>query len=100
MIEDGRHLFCYPFKAVVKEASAVADPCSAIVVSVPKKIFKHAVDRNLVKRRTRESWRFNRNNLDGGASYHILFVYVARTLLDYQAVNNGVCGIIDQLKQQ
>lgn len=100
LLENGRHIFHYPFKAVVREFPASAESCNAIVVSVPKKIFKHAVDRNLVKRRARESYRLNRNMLEGEMSYHILFVYVARTMLDYQTICNGVCAIMKQLKQQ
>ncbi len=100
LLKDGRHVFCYPFKAIVRTLPPELHSGNAIVISVPKKIFKHAVDRNLVKRRTRESYRLNRNLLEEGFSYHILFIYVARTLLDYQAVCNGVCGILNQLKQQ
>jgi ribonuclease P protein component len=36
-----------------------------LLISVPKKRFKHAVDRNRVKRQVREAYRKNKSLLDG-----------------------------------
>ena len=38
-----------------------------MAVSVPKRLFKRAVDRNLLKRRIREAYRLNKSDL-----YHLL----------------------------
>ena len=35
----------------------------AMAVSVPKRLFKRAVDRNLLKRRIREAYRLNKSDL-------------------------------------
>jgi ribonuclease P protein component len=39
-------------------------PCPvSMAVSVPKRLFKKAVDRNLLKRRIREAYRLNKSDL-------------------------------------
>lgn len=51
-------------------------PYSRIMVSVPKKSFKRAVVRNLLKRRIRESYRVRKSLLHGGID--VLFIYSAK----------------------
>lgn len=55
------------------------DAPSRIVVSVPKRNFKRAVKRNLLKRRLRESYRRQKDLLGPGVD--ILFVYLPREVL-------------------
>ena len=48
----------YPLRAVyMKKVRARSDAPVQVLVSVPKKHFKHAVDRNRVKRQVREAFR-------------------------------------------
>lgn len=57
---------------------------SRIVVSVPKRSFKRAVKRNLLKRRIRESYRRQKALL--GPRVDILFIYTAAEVLPYEVV--------------
>ena len=57
---------------------------SRIVVSVPKRHFKRAVKRNLLKRRIRESYRRQKGLLDAGLD--VLFLYTSRELLPYEVI--------------
>ena len=52
---------------------------SRILVSVPKRFFKRAVKRNLLKRRIRESYRLQKDLLS--APVDIAFLYQAREVL-------------------
>ena len=57
---------------------------SRIVVSGPKRSFKRAVKRNLLKRRIRESYRRQKALLGPGVD--ILFIYTAAEVLPYEVV--------------
>lgn len=57
---------------------------SRIVVSVPKRSFKRAVKRNLLKRRIRESYRRQKALLGPGVD--ILFIYTSAEVLPYEVI--------------
>ena len=65
---------------------------SRIVVSVPKRSFKRAVKRNLLKRRLRESYRLQKDIL--GPEYDILFVYNSREVLSFQEIFADMAAVL------
>lgn len=63
---DSQSLSAYPLRAVFLQ-TARQEKCAPvqILISVPKKRFKHAVDRNRVKRQIREAYRQHKQILEG-----------------------------------
>ncbi len=67
-----------------------------MMVSVPKRLFKRAVRRNLLKRRIREAYRTRKELLPPyGAS--VLFLYNTPEILDFQTVTEQVESILRRI---
>lgn len=67
---------------------------SRIVVSVPKRIFKRAVKRNLLKRRIRESYRRRKP----GPGWDILFIYTSRELCTFVQIDADMEKLLEALR--
>ena len=69
-----------------------------IIVSVPKRLFKRAVKRNLLKRRLREAYRTQKGLLPP-EGYSILFLYNTKEVLNYAAVREQVGAILQKIAE-
>lgn len=102
LFEEGNVIYTYHFK-VIWIISPVRLPYpSQIAISVPKKIFRLAVTRNLVKRRFREAYRKNKMKLyDFLNTEHteILFTVIYRqdSVPDYMSMEKAVIELIEIL---
>lgn len=118
LLLKGKSTFGFPFKAVYRiyrdDQAVMEDGVKGktdteslivrkikIMVSVPKRNFKRAVMRNLLKRRTREAYRLNKRivALQPGERIDILFVYVAKTELPYSAIERAMCSVLCKIKE-
>ncbi len=84
LFATGRGFFVYPLRVIylLRDDEAPA----RILVNVPKKRFKHASDRNLVKRRIREAYRHNKPNLP----CDIAFLYASDKKLPYNQIEKAI----------
>lgn len=69
---------------------------SRILVSVPKKFFKRAVKRNLLKRRIREAYRLQKELL-GSTRADIMFVYNSPEIADYSVIHAEVALALERI---
>lgn len=70
-----------------------------IMVSVPKKLFKRAVKRNLLKRRIRESYRKQKHILTAKNGLDVLFMYSTKEILSYEDIYTAVGQIIQKINE-
>lgn len=80
-----------------------SDAATQVMVSVSKRYFKHAVDRNRVKRQLRESFRLNRLDLMEWLQQHpqkqlwVAFVWQDEKLHDSADVKKAIVKLLGQL---
>lgn len=98
LFASGRYGFTDGFRYCYRMGNELT--FNRIVVSVPKKCFRRAVKRNLLKRRIREAYRLNKNllpvNAEKGGT-DILFIYSSKDILDFNAVVLSVRNILESL---
>lgn len=94
LLAKGKHGSCGAIRYIFSEGNN--EGCHRILVSVPKKLFKRAVKRNLLKRRIRESWRKLKHQMHCSGS-DILFIYSSKEILTYQEIYALIESIISKI---
>jgi len=99
LFDDGKSFYCSPFTIIWGYSNSELAFPAQVAVSVPKKGFKLAVTRNLIKRRTKEAYRKNKAVLYDyllTINKRIVFIMIFRdsSIPDYVTVENSVKEII------
>lgn len=105
MFGEGRGGFVYPFRYIWiadKQEGESEGRSIEVMFSVPKKFHKRANKRNLLKRRTREAYRLNREELcerisQAGVEVNLAFIYSTKEVHSYKTVENAVQKILAQV---
>jgi len=96
LFEAGKSAFSYPLKAVyvINPKAETTEEKSEVkaAVSVSRRIYKKAVDRNLVKRRIREQFRTRKSQW---ATHYeglmeLMFIYVAKEILPSEDIGHAI----------
>lgn len=102
---EGHSGFVYPFRYVWiadRRAGEAEGRGIEAMFSVPKKFHKRANKRNLLKRRTREAYRLNREALsqkvtERDVTLDIAFVYSTKECHSHKTITNALQRILEQV---
>ncbi len=102
---NGRSMTAFPLRVVFMKRTIVDDqPRAAMLVSVPKRYFKHAVDRNRVKRQVREAFRrhksmITQNLTDDHESVAMAFVWLTDEKFPSSEVENRMVRLLTRISE-
>ena len=101
---QGTSVIAYPLRAVWLAVPASEDKhhvASRFLISIPKKRIRHAVDRVLLRRRTREAFRLNRHLLDAvkqnGTTVLIGFNWLATHDYKYTTIERSMQELLGKI---
>jgi ribonuclease P protein component len=102
LFSEGKSVSKYPLRLVYRQAEAAYQGNTKVGVSVSKKYFKKAVDRNYFKRVLRETYRLNKHllldNLD--QPYSFMLFYQTKDRLSYEEINTKTIQLFEKFLQQ
>lgn len=95
----------YPIRAIFLPVAPETQTGVSVLISVPKKRFHDAVDRNRVKRQIREAYRKNKHTLVEqatalGKGLLIAFVYVSDKIETTDYIEKRMTRLLDKMKTE
>jgi len=102
LFSEGKSFYKYPFKVVFLEVEKGDTAPVTILISVSKRNFKRAVDRNKIKRLNREAFRKNKSvlyksgTLKNDKTLLIALIYTAKAILPYREIEKKIILILRQ----
>ena len=107
LFENGQAFMSFPLRIVYLPVAGdnPPEPGISVLISVPKRRIKHAVDRNRIKRLIRETYRLNKNTAENvfklnSKQTHIAFMYVCNDILPYADIEKAMLKALNKICRQ
>jgi ribonuclease P protein component len=102
LFAEGKSLSNPPVRLLWSVFEGKGEQPVKVAFTVPRRSFKRAVDRNLLKRRMREAYRKNKYLLYGAAEtavkhYHMMFVYISKDKALYAEIESKIVLTLQKL---
>jgi len=105
LFSDGKSFAISPFRVVWLLNQTTGISPAQILISVPKKKIKNAVDRNLVKRRIREAYRKNKDVFyeylrSNQINCAIAVLYNSNQIADYKEIEEKIILLLQRFQSE
>lgn len=96
---EGNVCTSFPMRAVWRINNKRENKNVQFLVSIPKKRFKHAVDRVKLRRQVRESYRLNRHYLplEENTAIDIAFIYIGSSIEKYEEIERAIIKLLQKI---
>jgi ribonuclease P protein component len=97
LFSKGSSFYLFPFKVLLLATPQQTN--HQVLISVSKKNFPRAVDRNLLKRRIREAYRIEKGRLPAEATYRIGLIFTHKEILAWADISEKMVHVLKRIKR-
>lgn len=95
LYKNGKRFVVWPLRVTYL---LVDQAPTQVLIWAPKSLFKHAVDRNRLRRQMREAYRLNKYVLEEtGKYFQIAFNYIDKEKQDYRLIDKAIRKALNRL---
>ena len=99
LYKNGKHFVAWPLRVTWEQlpnTDEMQNPQTQVLVWAPKSLFKHAVQRNHLRRLMREAYRLHQDLL-GENKYLIAFNYIDKEEQSFATIEKVICKALNKI---